>query len=367
MKIRSIGTSRCGLLSLVTILWATSVCFSQESKHDLEEDVFAENINDSTRVQVKLKYDKEGTPQYYFCHVNTAVCEDGLCKLMVVDVFWDLLGNFLRYELPAGEALTKMDHKEFTKEDHEKLRNILSSKTSILKDYPLKDLIVKPTGRKSGDVDAVTAATRADVRDVVVGGAVYSTYVLWHIVNGPIALKIEEHSRPFLTEERVARMFYSENFYYQYFALNSLADKDPAKYAEGVVHLVMNGTDYIPYFAIDKVPATALQKEKYQVALLQHFVQSDFELQNAILNRMAGVKLSSEALSLLVAALDKVTDRQAIKALEIVAVSQDNLNASSRKTLSQFARNKDPQISERVQALLTSNKETDKKRVNSNN
>lgn len=347
-----------GLL-LVLFSWLCINCIAQSGRNEL---VFGEQINDSTKVDVLLHFDATNEPVYYFCHVNTAVCEDGLCKLMVVDVFWDLLGNFLKYELPEGEALTKMDHMEFTKEDHEKLRGILSSKGSILKDYPLRDLVVKPTGRKSGNVDAVTAATRADVKDVVVSGAVYSTYVLWHIVNGHIASMIEEHSKPLLTKERIAGMFYSENFYYQYFALNSIAEKDSMEYADEVVHLVTNGADYIPYFAIDKVPVSALRSEKYQVALLQRFGTADFELQNAMLNRMTGIELSTNALDLLVNALGNVTDRQLMKALEIIAVSQKRLSERSEKTLSQFSRHKDPQISARVRSLMKSIKETSKKR-----
>jgi hypothetical protein len=108
---------------------------------------------------------------------------------MVIDVYWDLLGNFLRYELPAGESLTKLDHQELTAGDHEQLQKILSDKGSILRDYPAEDLIdrriVKSTDKK---VDAVTSATRVDVKAAVVPGAVYSTYVLWYIVNGPTPL-----------------------------------------------------------------------------------------------------------------------------------------------------------------------------------
>lgn len=346
-------TGCCATIWFAVAFFGATVSFAQdECKNGRVEEVFVESVNDSTNVTVKLKYDEAETPQYYFCHLNTGVCEDGLCKPLVIDVFWDLLGNFLKYEVPEGEPLTKMDHMEFTEEDHEKLRSILARKTSILKDYPLKDLFVKPKGSRSDKVDAVTAATRVDVKEEVVGGAVYSTYVLWHVVNGPIASKVADHAKPFLTEERVSRMFYSDNLYYQYFALNPPAVRDSTQYVDGVVHLVVNGKDYIPYFAIEKVPPSAWRQEKYQVLLLEHFGGADFEMQNAMLGHMRGVRLAPRALSLLVASLERITDKQMSKVLDIIAANRDRLDDQSRKKLSRLTRHDNSEIAGRVTAIL---------------
>lgn len=333
-----------------------SICLGLEGARADTSMVFVERINDSTSVEVRLSYTSNGEPEAYYCHVDTPVCEEGLCKLMVVDVYWDLLGNFLRYELPDGEALTKMDHEEFTEEDHVQLRKILSDRSSILRDYPVGDLVDRRIVKKSDNLDAVSSATRVDVKEAVVSGAVYSTYVLWHIVNGPIASRIVEHSKPFLTDGRVEKMFYSSNFYYQYYALNAISSEDAEKYLDEIMHLVKNGTSYIPYFAIEKLPASAWAKDPYQRMLLEFFRQTDFELQNFILNRIERVPLSAEALDQLVSALHGLRDSQTVKALAIVRNNMPSLSSSARERLTKLKGHSNKEIAQAVARILGNTK-----------
>lgn len=343
-----------GLPLFLACILAGSSCLGQdEGSQNRREKAFVEQINDSTRVEVYLQYNERGLPDFYFAHVKTAVCEHGLCRLLVIDVFWDLLGNFLKYELPPGESLTKLDHLEFSKEDHEQLYSILADRGSILRDYPVEDLIVhRPPVKSRKDVDAVSAATRVEVKDAVVSGAVYSTYTLWHIVNGPISSRIEEFSRPMLTEEMVMRMLYSGNFYYQFFALNYKPVRDPAKFADGVVHLIRNGISYIPYFAIEALPQTCWENEKYQICLLEHFSGADFELQNAMLAKITDIKLCTQALDFLVLGLKDITENQMIKVFEVIRYSQDRLSEKSLKAISQLVRHPNSQVSECSKLLL---------------
>ena len=238
------------MLALATAFAGLS--YAQDGNEARVVNAFSESINDSIRVDVKLTYGDDGHPEAYFCHVNTPVCEEGLCKLMVLDIYWDLLGNFLKYEVPPGEHLTKFDHHPFTDEDHNKLRKILSDRASILRDYPVDDLVDNSIVKKSDVVDAVSAATRVEVKNAIVGGAVYSTYVLWHIVNGPIASRIEAHARPMISEALMRKMFRTPNIHYQYYALTHYPENDSLVYVPEVVNLVKNGIDYIPYFAVEK-------------------------------------------------------------------------------------------------------------------
>lgn len=325
------------------------------AQEDRASKVFTASINDSTAVDVYLRYDNDRQPEAYYCHVNTAVCEEGLCKLMVIDVYWDLLGNFLRYALPDGESLTKLDHQEFTAEDHEKLYKILSDKGSILRDYPADDLIerqILTTKTTDEKVDAVTSATRADIKDAVVSGAAYSTYVLWHIVNGAIASEIIEHSKPFLTKERVDKMFYSGNFYYQYYALSSIGPEDSDAYLDEIIHLVKHGVSYIPYFAIEKLPASAWTTDASQRSLLEYFKIADFELQNFILNRIEDVSLSPSALELLVSGMQGLRDSQIVKALAIVRKNSAAINARSRAQLATLSTHPNKEIAGEVGRIL---------------
>lgn len=342
----------CILLWVGSFLFL-SFCFAQAiNKRNQQEKAFVDSINDSLQVQVNLQYDGAGLPDYYYCHINTPVCEQGLCRLMVLDVYWDLLGNFLKYELPPHSPLTKFDHHEFTREDHEKLYGILSDKASILRDYPVEDLVDTQVKRKSEVVDAVSAATRVGVKDAIVGGAVYSTYVLWHIVNGSIASRIEAYTHPLFNEALLMKMFDSNNLYYQFFALNHYHEDHVAAYIPRIIHLVTDGVSYIPYFAIEKLPASAWANDPYQVSLLKHFRKADFELQNAFLNKLKDVKLCSEALDLLVSGMGDIKEKQLIRALEIVSNNQERLSKSALSKISEFSNHQDKQISELVDLLL---------------
>jgi hypothetical protein len=335
------------------VLMLSSACLGQDIARSHMSKAFVADINDSIQAEVNVLYDLSGEPDAYVSHIRTPVCEEGLCKLMDIIVYWDLLGNFLKYDFSPGETLTKLDHQEFSKEDHEHLQKILSDKGSILRDYPAGDLLDRRMGpAKTDKVDAVTSATRADIKESVVSGAAYSTYVLWHIVNGPIALRIQEYSKPFLSRERINKMFYSPNFYYQYYALTSIPAEDSLKYLDEVIHLVKHGSSYIPYFAIDKVSASAWALDSVQRSMLKFLASADFELQNFILSRIEEVKVSSAALDMLVSDLDRLRDSQVVKALAIVRENQERLSDGSRSKLARLRAHSNREVARDVTDLL---------------
>lgn len=351
---RSIRGWRSAILLVMAIL-AASTGFSQESaKANQVFDAFTADINDSIQVEVKLRYDEAGLPEHYFCHVDTPVCEEGLCKLMVIDVYWDVLGNFLKYEISPGEPLTKFDHLHFTEEDHAKLKSILADRASILRDYPVGDLVDQRIIKKSDVVDAVTAATRVGVRDAIVSGAVYSTYTLWHIVNGPIASRIEQYTKPMHSDALLMKMFRSQNLHYQYFALHHYPEKDSIRYVPEVINLVKNGIDYVPYFAIEKVPRSAWKNHSHQLSLIGHFRSADFELKNAMLDKVADIDLSSQALDLLTTALNDLTDKQRVKVLQVAVRNQKRLSKNAVRMIEAFCGHADPQISALARGLVNS-------------
>ena len=342
------------LLQISAIVFMlSSTCFGQGTAGVGMSKAFVADINDSIQAQVNLLYDASGEPEAYISHIRTPVCEEGLCKLMDIIVYWDLLGNFLKYDFPPGETLTKLDHQEFSKEDHEQLNKILSDKGSILRDYPAGDLLERRIrAAKTDKVDAVTSATRADIKESVVSGAAYSTFVLWHIVNGPIALRIQEYSKLFFSRERINKMFYSPNFYYQYYALTSIPAEDSLKYLDEVIHLVKYGTSYIPYFAVDKVPASAWAIDSVQQSMLKFLGSADFELQNFILNRMEEVTVSSAAMDILVSDMDRLRDSQVVKALSIIRKNQERLSDGSRSKLVRLRAHSNREVARDVTDLL---------------
>jgi hypothetical protein len=77
--------------------------------------------NDTLTYTLKLALDESGKPQYFFRNIFTPVCYTNECKPVHINFYWDLLGNYMRYDLPKNKVLTKVDHDEFKEEDYQKV------------------------------------------------------------------------------------------------------------------------------------------------------------------------------------------------------------------------------------------------------
>lgn len=283
-----------------------------------KEKAFDAYIRDSMQIQVDLAYNASGRPDFYMSHVKTPVCKDTLCYLVEINLYWDLLGNFKNYELPPDKPLTKFDHEEFDEADHKKLKSILSDKTSLLRDYDMKALVDENVRRTSGVVDATTGATSATIKDAVVGGALYTTHTLWHIVNGEVAGKILKHTEARYTDTLLVQMLRSDDYHYQYYALNRIPADKVATYLPELMQLVKSGDAYVPFFAIEKLPEATWKTASSQKQLVEMLGEVRFEMQNEIINRFKGIPLSPEAAKGLQKALPQLTEQQRTKALGLL-------------------------------------------------
>lgn len=110
--------------------------------------------------------------------LHTPVCLSGECKAIDVGIYWDCTGSFAGLEVYDAH-LTRTDHSVFTAADYDKLVSVLKDDWSILREYAYADLIHEP----QEGVDAVTGATKKEISEETVDGAVYTTYTLWHLAN----------------------------------------------------------------------------------------------------------------------------------------------------------------------------------------
>src|SRR5690606_16413975 len=81
--------------------------------------------NDTLHYNLRLMLDSTGSPSHFYREIFTPVCFTGECKPVYINFYWDLLGNYIKYDLPGKEVLTKTDHDEFTEDDYVKLQEIL--------------------------------------------------------------------------------------------------------------------------------------------------------------------------------------------------------------------------------------------------
>lgn len=299
-----------------------------------------------------LVYNDDSDPLKYYSHVITPVCEEGLCYVVTLDIYWDLLGNFLSYEEPKEDPLTKFDHVNFTESDHKKLKEILSDKNSLLKNYGVEDLVDKSVQIKSDVVvDAVAGATYPSLEGAVVKGAVYSSYTLWYIVNGKVAKEIVANTEALIDDKLLIRMLRSDNYNQQFYALNNINTTDQ-KFIPELIRLISKGNSYVPFFAIDKLNDSTWNTHEYQEKILGLLKTVDFEMQNEILNRIGNQELSTHALKILISDLKSLDQKQQQKALKII--DKDKISYDILLELSSLLNSKDSVLSNSIYGILNS-------------
>jgi hypothetical protein len=140
-----------------------------------------------------LAIDPEGRPLHYRMPLFTAICDDNTCEPLFADLFWDPLGRPLNVVPPPDRPMTKYDHVPFTEEDHLRMAEILANPGSRLREMAYADLSAPV--RQVSVVDGISGATPLAVREDVVAGAAYSTWVLWHWFHGEAPALMRELTR----------------------------------------------------------------------------------------------------------------------------------------------------------------------------
>lgn len=163
----------------------------------------------SVVVTVYLVHSERNKPLFYKARLQSPVCMEDLCNPIDVEIEWDLLGDFKGYNEYPDEPITKFDHKPLTLEDHEKLKNILGNKESLLQDYRIEDLVDPSDLIYSEELDGMTGATSKTFENDIVPGAVYTCYTLWHFVNGDLQNKLKEYSESIMNEDLLVDMIQS--------------------------------------------------------------------------------------------------------------------------------------------------------------
>lgn len=151
-------------------------------------EIIPELSLDTLNNQIELNYSNDEMPISYSCDVFTPVCLVGECLPIRITLYWDLAGNYQKFELKHGEILTKTEHAPFTSQDYQLLHAILKNPTSELKRYTMKEVTGQTDNSKS--VDGVSGATITGLRGHYVPEALFSSHRLWHLANGEIKKKL---------------------------------------------------------------------------------------------------------------------------------------------------------------------------------
>lgn len=191
--------------------------------------------------------------------LKTPVCNDTLCQVVQIKIFWDLTGDYIRFDTLAGFPLTKNDHLLFTSEDYTKLHATLKDGNSVLSRKSESELLDNKRKRYSQKLDAVTGATDLEIKNAVVDGAMYSTYTLWHLVNGDIKHILTNSTLENYNSKMEQQLLWSNNTKSIIFALNQFEDRDYADRFQEIIRIMKKGYPLVNFFIAKNLPREVFQ------------------------------------------------------------------------------------------------------------
>ncbi|CAL1518947.1 hypothetical protein [Chitinophaga sp. MM2321] len=310
--------------------------------------------NDSTTYILNLALDDAGRPLYYFRNIFTPVCYTGECKPVYINFYWDLLGNYERFDLPGKEVLTKLDHREFKKADYEKLQEILAKPNSILADLKMEDLIVPGTENLTDSVDARTGATLKTIKNEVIEGAVYTCYTLWHLAYGQVTDEILKITETYNDNQLLHNFLSGDNHHYQYWAMERVMDKqgNVTSGFEADIRKIISGKNiFIARYALQKVNNSFLQDNAAQEWLWHTYGDAAYPLQLTVLKKLANISISNKLAERVSTNLSGANPEQ-FRLLLAVLAAQKILSAKVTEKMAAYLENGDTTYAGEIYRVL---------------
>ena len=246
-------------------------------------------VEDSIRINVDLMMPSEGDVQVYHARIFSPVCEPDKCYNIELDIYWDLIGRFIRYDTVQGNPLTKLDHIPFTTSEYQKMQQILQNERSALADYPKKELTRQNT--RISEIDGLTGATADEIRSSVIEGAAYSCYTLWHIVHGSAKDSIRLNTREILDVDLVNQLVNENDQKINYFLINSFDSLDFIQYKNAYLETIKQGKGYYNKKAISKLPDHLVSDVEVQSFFASYIEELDYFAQVSLLEKLSNTDL----------------------------------------------------------------------------
>ncbi len=290
-------------------------------------------VDDSTLISmdILLLEDDGGLPEAYTTYIRTPVCDDTLCNLLHIQMYWNVLGNYLGFDTIAGESLTKNDHLAFTNEDYDKLHQLLQDDNAVIKRKSKAELFDKTETRQSEVVDAVTGATALEVKEAVVDGALYSCYTLYHLVYGEISDRIQLHTEELLDRGLTEKLLNSQYADDQLYALKNLNEDDFLRYKEIILGLIESAIPLNRIYILKKMPKILWQDREVQLKLGKYFMAMDVNSRTYVLNKLLDEDwIEPQSLNDMANCLTELSKNQVKSLSAILAKNEEVIWSSTR-------------------------------------
>lgn len=306
-----------------------------------EREVFLFRGKDSIpEHQMLLLSDSAGNPLLFYADIYTPVCIDNICKPVQIEVYWDLLGEYVGFALQKDQPLTKFDHEEFEPEDYEKFHALMLDDHSVLGRSKMEDLFDKNAEAEPDkeqvvyngvEVDAVSEPTKKVIRESTVEGALYSCYTLWHLINAESSQKIKAYFAEIYNAEISTYLLDSPYESYQRFALKKLSPEAYLNFRPQILHILKDASPLTRSYILKKLPDEDWKDRILSQYLYENFSNWDMNTQTLLLKHL---EFADERATLwLSSQLSSMKKRQLEMYLKFLPEKPEALDERIRKAL----------------------------------
>lgn len=292
-----------------------------------QQPTFVVTTKDSIEFKVFLVQDKEYKPVNYKSKIIAPVCENGLCYKVELNVYWNLVGSFERFEVLPDKPLTKSEHEPFTDSEYVKLTSLLKSTAPTLSKYRKEDLITKIQ-----HIDGVSGATVAAVKDETIPGAVYTCFTLWHLVHGQVVDSIQKQTAQILTKDVVTKIIDYQTVEGDYYLLKYLSEKQFQSYLSDILPLSIRNNWYFSKHFFEKMPEVLVSMPDFQEFFGANFSKIEYYGQLSLLRRLQHKIISDQLAIALVNNLSGNTNNSELS-LRVLSFNSGHLEDSVLKLL----------------------------------
>lgn len=282
----------------------------------------------------------------YSADIMAPVCEEGICYNVNVTFNWNLIGEFINYQVKPHDPLTKLDHKPFTLGDYAKLQSILTNHDLTFTGLAADKLVVKtddPT------VDGYSGATIEAVKNEVIEGALFTCYTLWHIANGAVVDSIRRHTQRQLDTPMITKIIGYQSPSAHYYLIDNMSEGQFAQHLPEIIGLIRTGKGYFPKNAIEKIPEKLFGKQEMQDFLIQSYDSLSYYTQVACLNKLLNVPLQNKLTDKL---LTEISARNSAQNQKIITLIIKNNEAGAIQKLMDVLVDKKIKLSKENYQLL---------------
>ncbi len=230
-------------------------------------------------------YHQKEVLEYYTSRIQSPICKNNECHEVEIDFYWDILGNFTKFERLPNKPLTKLDHEPFTENDYQQLLDILKDSSPPFT-HLKKSQLINDDASKVSNIDGISGATVTSIKDYMIGGAVYTCYTLWHIANGDIEFQLAEYTKQNLNEAFIHQLLQSQKTAIKYFLIENLTPKYFELFFDRLTIFLEKADPYLISQFIQKIPLSLLPTAKAQNYITNHLNQLDLRAETNLFKKL---------------------------------------------------------------------------------